>query len=152
MLKVAYPSVLALFSHQKETLQEDFVGVARNRKQADVMAEYVESKMYSCWIEEVTIKDWYRTRLRKLPSDVIFLVFRSGPAQEEERRADDFDPELVGAFTSKLAAERYAVALDRRVATGNPLHTKLNQHHVWEAHYGFLPKYLKADGIPIPAC
>ena len=38
------------------------------------MAEYVESKMYSCWIEEVTIKDWYKTLLRKLPSDVIFLV------------------------------------------------------------------------------
>ncbi|WP_426707340.1 hypothetical protein ACEN2D_09825 [Corynebacterium auriscanis] len=137
--------VLVLFARHNETFEEDFVGVALTREQEKAMGKHVDSDTVTCWTERVTLQGWEGELNEHNFPQPVFLVFRAGAAQGEKREEDGLDPEILGAFVSRVAAEAKVEALERANSISVP-----SKFHIWELQFGWLAEPYRHNGPPVP--
>lgn len=139
------PQVLVLFARHNETFDEDFVGVALTREQEKAMGQHVDSDTVTCWTERVTLQGWDgKLNEHNFPKPV-YLLFESGHAKGEVRAEDEFDPEILGAYASRVAAEAKVEELERTNSVSVP-----SKFHIWELEFGWLDEPFRHNGPPVP--
>ncbi|RAV32005.1 hypothetical protein [Corynebacterium heidelbergense] len=130
--------VLVVFARDRETLEEDFVGLALDREQELYVREVVESPELQCLTEEVKLRGWEGGYSENHKPELVYLVFRGGRAQNQGHSDDDFDPEIYGAFVDRQQAEWFAEK-DRYIGQ------KIVPLHVWELKPGWISSNLRWD-------
>lgn len=144
------PQVLVLFARHNETFDEEFVGVALTREQEKAMGQHVDSNTVTCWTERVTLQGWEGELNEHSFPRPIFLVFRAGAAQDEEREEDGLDPEILGAYVSREAAEAKVEELKKKYCHGSMKNSQVFKFHIWELEFGWLAESFRHNGPPIP--
>lgn len=137
--------VLVLFARHNETFDEDFVGVALTREQEKAMGQHVDSDTVTCWTERVTLQGWNGELNEHNFPKPVYLLFRDGHAQGEARAEDEFDPEILGAFTSCAHAEKKITELRR-----DESYSFSDRLYIWELEFGWLDEPFRNNGPPVP--
>ncbi|MGV0410041.1 hypothetical protein ACUY3S_11270 [Corynebacterium resistens] len=144
------PRILVLFARHNETFDEDFVGVALTREQEKAMGEHVDSDSVTCWTERVTLQGWEGELNEHNFPRPVFLVFRAGAAQGEEREENGLDPEILGAYISREAAEAKVEELKNKYCHGSMKNSQVFRFHIWELEFGWLAEQFRYNGPPVP--
>lgn len=144
--------VMVLFARHNQTFVENFVGVALTREQETAMAKHVDSDTVTCWTEQVILEGWEGELTENNFPEPVYLVFRAGTAQGEERKKqeDGLDPEILGAYISRTRAEAKVAELQKKYCVGTMANSEVFKFHIWELEFGWLPEKLRYNGPPVP--
>lgn len=130
--------VLVVFARHRETLEEDFAGLALDREQERHVRDLVESQELECLTEEVELQGWRGGYTESRKPEKVNLDFRGGRAQDRSYSDADFEPEIYAAFVDRQQADKFAEKdpyVDQKII---PL-------YVWEVKPGWVSNNLRWD-------
>ena len=122
-------AVFVLFRRNNDSLSEEFAGLARTESEAYSLAKILDSDSEHCLFERVRLEGWDGEVTDSVFPDVVYLTFREGREQGKQHSGRGLDPEILGASTTKAAAQEVI----ERYRHDCPVTTQFN---IWKVTFG----------------